>query len=224
MDLALVYRHRDFLLAGTLTTLYITLGAIIIGVAMGLLLGMARLSKNGGLRALATLYVTVIRGTPMLLQILFFFFGIPQMFMLLTGRGISPDPVLTGIIALGINSAAYVGEIVRGGIQSIEKGQSEAARSLGLSEQQAMRYVVLPQAIRRIIPSLANEFIVLLKDSSLVSAIGAGELMYNSRVMGAKYYAFPAFLLGAGVVYLTLTTLFTLLVAVLERRLAVSDR
>lgn len=223
MDLALVWQHRDFLLSGTITTIYMTLGAITLGALLGLIIGMARLSQNRSAAALAWVYVTVIRGTPMLLQILFFFLGIPQIYVAITGQSISPDPILTGIIALGINSGAYMGEIVRAGIQSIEKGQMEAARSLGLSHNQAMRFVILPQAIRRIIPPLANEFIVLLKDSSLVSAIGAGELMYNSRVMGAKYYAFPAFLLGAAIVYLSLTMVFTHLVSRLERRLAVSD-
>lgn len=223
MDLALVWQHRDFLLSGTITTIYITLGAISLGTLLGLLIGIARLSQNRLAATLAWIYVTVIRGTPMLLQILFFFLGIPQIYMMVTGQSISPDPVLTGIIALGINSGAYMGEIVRGGIQSIEKGQMEAARSLGLTHGQTMRFVILPQAIRRIIPPLANEFIVLLKDSSLVSSIGAGELMYNSRVMGAKYYAFPAFLLGAAIVYLSLTMVFSHLVARLERRLAVSD-
>ncbi len=223
MDLALVWQHRGFLLSGTVTTIYITLGAISLGALLGLIVGMARLSQNRLAATLSLIYVTIIRGTPMLLQILFFFFGIPQMYMLLTGQSLSPSPVLTGIIALGINSGAYMGEIVRGGIQSIEKGQMEAARSLGLNHGQAMRFVILPQAIKRIIPSLANEFIVLLKDSSLVSSIGAGELMYNSRVMGAKYYAFPAFLMGAAIVYLSLTMVFTQLVTRLERRLAVSD-
>lgn len=223
MNFTRVWHHRSFLLAGTVTTIYMTMGAIIIGALLGLLVGTARLSRNAFARFISGFYVTIIRGTPMLLQILFLFLGVPQLYMLLTGSSLSPDPVLTGILALGINSGAYVGEIVRGGIQSVAKGQMEAAHSLGLTHGQAMRYVVLPQAIKNIIPALANEFIVLLKDSSLVSAIGAGELMYNSRIMGAKYYAFPAFLIGAALIYLTLTTIFSYLVARLERRLAVGD-
>lgn len=223
MDLSLVWQHKDFLLAGTVATIYITLGAVTIGAILGLLIGLGRLSRNRIIAALAGIYVTLIRGTPMLLQILFFFFGIPQIYLHITGQSMSPNPVWTGILALGINSGAYMAEIVRGGIQAVDKGQMEAARSLGLTHGQAMRFVILPQAIRHIIPALANEFIVLLKDSSLISSIGAGELMYNARVMGTKYYAFPAFLLGAGIIYLAMTTLFTQLVARLERRLAVSD-
>lgn len=222
-DFSLVWLQRNFLLLGTLYTLGITLGAAILGVTLGLLLGMWRISRNRLTSGIAWVYVTVIRGTPMLLQIFFVFFGIPQLFQALAGRSLNMDPVITGIVALGFNSAAYVAEIVRAGIQSIDKGQMEAARSLGLNYQQAMRHIIIPQAFRRIVPTLANEFIVLLKDSSLVSSIGAAELMYRSRLMGAKYYAYLPFLIGAAAIYLTLTIVFSQLVARLERRLAVSD-
>jgi len=222
-NFSLVWNQRAYMLTGTLYTLLITFGAAILGIALGLLLGMGRISRNRFAAGLATVYVTVIRGTPMLLQILFVFLGVPQVFQTIAGRSLNMDPVVTGILALGLNSAAYVAEIVRGGIQSIDKGQMEAARSLGLSYQQAMRHVILPQAFRRIIPPLANEFIVLLKDSSLVSVIGAYELMYRGKLMGSKHYAYIPFLVGAAAIYLSLTIIFTHLVSRLERRLAVSD-
>lgn len=222
-DFHLVWLQKGYVLQGTIYTLGMTLGAAILGILFGLVLGMGRISRNRLAASLSSLYVTVIRGTPMLLQIFFLFFGIPQIYQAITGSSLTIDPIITGIIALGLNSAAYVAEIVRAGIQSIDKGQMEAARSLGLSYRQAMRHVILPQAFRRIIPPLANEFIVLLKDSSLVSAIGASELMYRSKLMGAKYYAYVPFLVGAAAVYLVLTIIFSQLVSRLERRLAVSD-
>lgn len=131
-----------------------------------------------------------------------------------------PDPLVTGIVALGINSGAYNAEIIRAGIQSINKGQMEAARSTGLGHVQAMTYVILPQALKRMIPPLANELIVLLKDSSLISTIGVGELMFSAKVLGAKYYTYVPFLVGAGCIYLTLTFSFSRFFNVLERRLA----
>ncbi len=218
-----VWLHREYLLTGTLFTLLITLAAAAIGISLGLVVGLGRISRNRLAATAASIYVQLIRGTPMLLQIMFLFFGIPQLYRAVTGNTMFLEPIIAGILALGINSAAYTAEIVRAGIQSIDKGQMEAARSLGLTYKQAMRFVILPQAFRRIIPPLANEFIVLLKDTSLVSAIGATELMYRSRVMGAKYYAYVQFLMGAAVIYLTLTIVFSQLVARLERRLAVSD-
>lgn len=221
--LSLVWQYREFLLTGTMYTLLIALAAAAIGISLGLVVGLGRISRNRAASLTASVYVQVIRGTPMLLQIMFLFFGIPQLYKAMTGNDMFLEPIIAGILALGINSAAYTAEIVRAGIQSIDKGQMEAARSLGLTYQQAMRFVILPQAFRRIIPPLANEFIVLLKDTSLVSAIGATELMYRSRVMGAKFYAYVPFLLGAAIVYLTLTIAFSQIVARLERRLAVSD-
>lgn len=222
-NFSLLWKHKGYILLGTVYTLIITFGALVIGVILGALLGIGRLSKNRVANAVSSAYVTVIRGTPMLLQIFFVFFGVPQLFYTITGTPLNLDPVVTGIIALGINSAAYVAEIVRGGIQSIDKGQMEAARSLGLNYQQAMRHVILPQAFRNIIPALGNEFIVMLKDSSLVSSVGATELMYRSRMMGSRYYAYIPFLMGAAAVYLAMTMIFTHLMARLERRLAVSD-
>ena len=201
----------------------LTLGAVILGLFLGVVFGLGRISNNRIVRSIAGVYVTVLRGTPMLLQIFFIFFGIPQLYNVFTGGQMNLDAHLAGIIALGLNSGAYVAEIVRAGIQSIDKGQTEAALSLGLTNRQAMRLVILPQAFKRIIPPLANEFIVLLKDSSLVSSIGASELMYSSRVMGARYYDYVQFLIGAGIIYLTLTIIFSHLVTKLERRLAVSD-
>lgn len=222
-EYSLVWQHKSFLLTGAVYTIEIAVLATFLGLSLGAVFGMARISQNIILRTVADVYVQVLRGTPMLLQIYFVFFGIPQIYYTLTGNGLLFEPIVAGVLALGLNSGAYVTEIVRSGIQSIDKGQMEAARSLGLTWWQAMKLVILPQAFRRIIPPLVNEFIVLLKDSSLVSAIGAGELMYSAKVMGARYYNWVEFLIGAAVIYLFLTFIISRLAALLERRLAISD-
>ena len=223
MDFALVWQHKLFLLNGALVTIQLTCGALVIGIILGCLAGMGRISLNRFIRGISSVYVYVLRGTPMLLQIFFVYFGLPQIYLALTGSPFIPSPIKAGIIALGINSGAYVAEIVRAGIQAVPKGQMEASRSLGMTRAQAMRDVILPQALRKVIPPLCNEFIVLLKDTSLVSVIGAGELMYSAKVMGARYYDYVQFLFGAGMVYLILTFIISQTLAALERKLGVSD-
>ncbi|MBI9089158.1 MAG: amino acid ABC transporter permease [Desulfobacterium sp.] len=219
MDFTLLWQHKLFLLAGATVTLKLTAGAIIIGLILGVMAGVASVSPARIPRIISGIYVQIFRGTPMLLQIFFIYFGIPQLFQLIMGRSIMPDPLLVGIIALGLNSGAYVAEIVRGGIQAVGQGQMEAGRSIGLSRKMAMRYIIIPQAMKKIIPPLGNEVIVLLKDSSLISVIGTNELMYSAKVMGAKYYDYVQFLVGAGLIYLTLTFVISRVLARLEKKL-----
>ena len=221
IDFALVWQHKLFLLNGAVVTIQLTCGAVIIGIILGCLAGMGRVSRNRFIRGVASVYVYVLRGTPMLLQIFFVYFGIPQIYLSITGSPLVPSPMKAGIIALGLNSGAYVAEIVRAGIQAVPTGQMEASRSLGMTHWQATRSVILPQAFRKVIPPLCNEFIVLLKDTSLVSVIGAGELMYSAKVMGARYYDYVQFLFGAGLVYLALTFIISQALAALERKLGV---
>lgn len=220
MDFSLVFKHYDMLLNGALASLEVTFGALAMGLVLGIIAGTGRISRSLPVRLSADVYIQVIRGTPMLLQIFFFYLGFPQIYMLVTGEGLSPDPLLTGMIALGINSGAYNAEIIRAGIQSINKGQMEAARGTGLSHTQSMFYVILPQALKRMIPPLGNELIVLLKDSSLISTIGVAELMFSAKVLGAKYYTYVPFLLGAGCIYLVLTFCFSRMFNALERKLS----
>ena len=146
MDFSLVFKHYDMLLNGALASLQVTFGALSMGLFLGIFAGMGRISRRLYIRLIADAYIQIIRGTPMLLQIFFFYLGFPQIYMLVTGEGITPDPLITGMIALGINSGAYNAEIIRAGIQSINKGQMEAARGTGLSHGHAMCYVILPQA------------------------------------------------------------------------------
>lgn len=220
MDFSLVFKHSDMLLHGAWVTIQVTFGALALGLALGIIAGTCRISRRAVVRVIADGYIQIIRGTPMLLQIFFFYLGFPQIYMIITGEGISPDPLLTGIVALGINSGAYNAEIIRAGIQSINKGQMEAARGTGLGHTQAMIYVILPQALKRMIPPLGNELIVLLKDSSLISTIGVAELMFSAKVLGARYYTYVPFLVGTGCIYLSLTFSFSRFFNFLERKLS----
>ncbi|HHW44040.1 ABC transporter permease subunit [Desulfofundulus thermobenzoicus] len=221
------------LLLGAVKTLEITAIAVFIGCILGLAAGLARLSRKRILRFLATCYVDFFRGTPLLVQIVIVYFGIPQILkdiqnQLVQAYGITPVfeniPIfVAAVIACSLNSGAYIAEIFRAGVQSIEKGQMEAARSLGMTHGQAMRYVILPQAFKRVIPPLGNEFIAMLKDTSLLSVIGFEELFRRGQlIVGATYKAFQIYLTVA-FIYLIMVISFSRLVDYLERRLKTGD-
>ena len=213
-------------LKGMGITLELTITALVIGVILGVLVAVIRTahdqqrvgSKNlalGILNALCKVYTTVIRGTPMMVQLLIWGFVIFK-----TSR----NHTMVGILGLGINSGAYVSEIVRGGLMSVDVGQSEASRSLGLGYVDTMRFIVIPQAFKNILPALGNELITLFKDTSLVSAIGGTELVYFAEAVGAKTYEYMFPYVGIAVMYLIIVMLLTWLQGKLERRLRQSDR
>lgn len=212
-----------YLLVGALVSLGLASGALLMGLVFGTFGAIARISKSRIARAVATVYVEVVRGTPMLLQILFFFLAVPSLVNLITGRSFSPNPFFVGLIAMGINSGAYATELIRSGIEGVHRGQMEAGRSLGLSYRKTMRHVILPQAFKRIVPPLVSEFIVLIKDSSLVSVIGAAELLRRSRVLGARFYNYMIPLLLATLMYLAMTVVVSYFARRLEKRLKASD-
>jgi polar amino acid transport system permease protein len=215
--------NLTFLLGGAVVSLLLAIGALAMGLVFGTFGAMGRISKKKVVRGLATAYVEAVRGTPMLLQILFLFLGIPGLYNLITGNSMSPDPLLIGLIAMGINSGAYTTELIRSGIGSVPRGQLEAGRTIGLSYPKTMRYIVLPQAFKRIVPPLVSEFIVLIKDSSLVSVIGAAELLRRSRVLGSRYYNYMLPLLMATAMYLVMTLIVSMFARKLEARLKTSD-
>ena len=213
-------------LKGLLSTLELTVAALALGVVLGVLVAVLRAAHDqqrvgqhnvllGAANAVCQVYTTVIRGTPMLVQLLIWRFVI-----LSTVR----DYTLVGALGLGINSGAYVAEIVRGGLMSVDAGQSEAGRSLGLGYIDTMRFIVVPQAFKNILPSLGNEFITLLKDTSLVSAIGGAELVYFAQSVGARTYEVMFPYIGIAVMYLVVVMFLTWLQGRLERRLRQSDR
>lgn len=212
-------RYAPFILQGVSLTVLLSFVGITGGMILGLFIGLGRLSKSPLFSRPSGWYVDLFRGTPLLVQIMFIHYAVPQIF---DYRPL--PPLYDGMIALGLNSAAYIAEIFRATVGSINKGQMEAARSLGMTHWQAMRYVILPQAIRIAIPPLGNEFVALLKDSSLLFAIGVAETMSKGLLAaGRSYRPFEIWSIVA-VAYLVLTTLFARLTGVLERRLAISDR
>lgn len=213
----------SYLGIGALISILIAVCGLIFGTLFGIIGAVGKLSKKKLPKFLATVYVEVFRGTPMLLQILFIYLAIPVIFQAITSIRISPSPLLMGIIAISINSGAYATELIRSGIQSIEKGQTEAARSLGLSQSQTLRHIILPQAFKRIVPPMVSEFIVLVKDSSLVSVIGVYDLMKRARAIGATSYDVITPLIMAAVMYLMLTLTISYFARRLERRLQESD-
>lgn len=208
-----ILEYLPFFLQGTLWTILLSLFGILLGLLLGLLIGLGKMSENKWLRLPFIWYIHLFRGTPFFVQILLIHFGVMPLFM-------SPvNPIATGIAALSLNSAAYIAEIFRAGIESLDRGQMEAARSLGMTHSQAMRYVILPQAVKRMIPPLGNEFIVLLKESSLLAVIAAPELMYWGRAAAGQYYRVWEPYLTVALIYLVLVLSLTYVVNWFERRL-----
>lgn len=214
----LVVNSFPLLLVGAGVTIKITALSVALGVVIGLFVGIARISRIKLLRILAAIYVDFFRGTPLLVQIFLVYFALP----VITGQRV--DPFVAAIGSCGINSGAYVAEIFRAGIQSIDKGQMEAGRSLGMTWVQTMRYIIVPQAFKRVIPPLGNEFIALLKDSSLVSVIGFEELTRRGQLIIAKTYGSLEIWLSVAVIYLAMTLTISRFVAYLERRYKTDDR
>ena len=208
------------------TTILVTLLALLIGVILGVVVAVIRTGHDqqrkgkhnpvlAVLNLICKIYVTVIRGTPMLVQLMIMGFVVFQN---------SRNFTMVGALALGINSGAYVAEIIRGGLMSLDPGQMEAGRSLGLGYLPSMTFIVVPQAFKAILPALGNEFITLLKDTSLISAIAGKEVVYFAKAIGAKTYDYMFPLLIIAVMYLILVLIFTWLQGILERRLRASDR
>jgi len=213
-------------LKGVGTTLYVTALALIIGIILGVMVAMVRTAHDqqgpghrnvllGFVNAVCKVYVTVIRGTPMMVQLLIMGFVI---------FASSRNFTMVGALTLGINSGAYMSEIVRSGLMSIDPGQMEAGRSLGMNYLMTMQYIVIPQAIKNILPALGNEFIILLKDTSLITVIGGQELLQAAQFIYGRTYEQMFPLIGTACIYLLLVMIFSWLLGKLERRLRESER
>ena len=218
-------RWRQYL-QGVGTALLVTALALALGVILGILVATIRTSHDqqrighrnpvlGLLNAVCQVYVTIIRGTPMMVQLLIMGFVIFSS---------SRNYTMVGALTLGINSGAYVSEIIRGGLMALDPGQAEAGRSLGLNYVDTMRFIVIPQAFKAILPSLGNEFIVLLKDTSLINVIGGKEMVYAAQAIYGRTYEQMFPLVGVACMYLVMVIIFTWLLGILERRLRQSDR
>ena len=212
MDFELIEKALPILLLGAGVTIEITAVSVFIGFCIGLFVGIARICKVKVLRILAAIYADCIRGTPLLVQIFLIYFALP----IVTGPRV--EPFVAAVAACGINSGAYVSEIFRAGIQAIDVGQMEAGRSLGLSWWQTMYYIILPQAVRNILPPLGNEFIAMLKDSSLVSVIGFEELTRRGQLIIAQTYGSFEIWSTVAVLYLIMTLAISRVVAMLEKK------
>ena len=212
MDFELIQRALPILLMGAGVTIEITAFSVAIGFFIGLFVGIARISQFKILRIMAAVYADCIRGTPLLVQIFLIYFALPM------AIGQRVEPFIAAVAACGINSGAYVSEIFRAGIQAIDVGQMEAGRSLGLTWGQTMRFIILPQAFKNILPPLGNEFIAMLKDSSLVSVIGFEELTRRGQLIIAQTYGSFEIWMTVAVLYLIMTMAISRIVAFLEKR------
>lgn len=215
MDSSLIIKSLPALLDGLRMTMQITVIALIIATIIGLVVGLINISHIKSLRAIATIYIDIIRGTPLIVQAFFIYFGLPSVL------DIKIDAVTAGIIAISLNAGAYMAEIFRAGIISIDKGQMEAARSLGLPYSKAMTKVILPQAIRRMIPAIINQFIISLKDTSILSVIGIKELTQSGEIIIASTYKAFTIWGVVGVMYIIVIMILSVISRMLERKLKI---
>jgi polar amino acid transport system permease protein len=204
-------------LEGIPTTLQVVSVAAVIGFILGIVLSILKISKIKPLNWFADFYTSIFRGTPLVLQLMLIYFGSPQIL------GIQIEAYEAAFLAFGLNSAAYISEIIRGGIQAVDKGQREAALALGVPESQMMLNIILPQAIKNILPALMNELISLTKESAVVTIIGLADIMRRAYIVGGETYKFFEPILVAGLVYYVMVMILTLLGKLLERRMRRSD-
>ena len=217
--------YYQYFLRGTRTTILISLLTVFCGSILGCLIALMRLSKAKALQKFASIYITVIRGTPMLVQLYIVCYQL-DFISYPTGTlfGVDLERALPCIIALSINSSAYVAEIIRAGIQAVDKGQMEGARSCGMTNAQAMRYVVMPQAVKNILPAIGNEFVTMVKETSIIQYLGIGDLMYNNGiVVTSTYNPLPCYYISA-IIYLALNIILGKGLNIFEGRLRKSER
>lgn len=218
----LVLRYYNFFLEGVRNTLIIAFFAVLLGTLLGTLMAMARMSRIKPLKWLATAYIEFFRGTPLMVQLMFIFYGLPMIGVTFPSVSFIPDfdRFAAGIVAMSLNSCAYVAEIIRSGIQAVDAGQMEAARCLGFHHREAMALVILPQAVRNILPALGNEFVTIIKESSIVSVISIADLMFRAKGIIAKTYNSLECLAVVAIIYFILTFLGGRLIALMERRMS----
>lgn len=214
--LDLAYEYRSFFLSGLQYTLLLAVLGVFFGFVLGIIVSLLRMSKWIVLRFIATAWVEFLRGTPMLVQLFLIHYGLPEF-------GLEFTPIQSGAITLTINSSAYLAEIFRAGIQGVDRGQVEAARSLGMKQGMTMRHIVLPQAIKSVLPAIGNEFITIIKESSIVSMIGVADLLFQARTITTITYEGLTPLIVIAVMYFVLTFTLSKLLGRVERRLSTDD-
>ena len=222
----LIVRYHSFFEEGIVNTLIIAAFTVFFGTIFGTLMSSMRMSKILPLKWLAVAYIEFIRGTPLMVQLMFIFYGLPMVGFTLPDISWIPNfsRFSAGIIAMSINSCAYVAEIIRAGIQAVDKGQMEGARSCGMTNAQAMRYVVMPQAVKNILPAIGNEFVTMVKETSIIQYLGIGDLMYNNGiVVTSTYNPLPCYYISA-IIYLALNIILGKGLNIFEGRLRKSER
>lgn len=210
------WKYRDYYLKGVQYTLLISALGVFFGFVLGLIISLMRMSSISILKFIATAYIEIMRGTPMLVQLFIIHYS-------LAAFDIKFTPIQSGILTLSLNSAAYLAEIFRAGIQGVDRGQLEAARSLGMPHKKAMRHIILPQAFKGVLPAIGNEFVVIIKESSIVSFIGVMDIMYQAQVLRGSTFAPLNPLLVAAIIYFIMTFVLSKLLGVWERKLSESD-
>ncbi len=221
MEFGFVKDYSQYFINGTISTIVIAILTVFLGVIIGTIIALMKISKNRISKFIASAYIEFIRGTPLLVQISIVYFSVS--FPKFTILDIEMNRFIPGVIAMAINSGAYVAEIIRAGIQAVDKGQMEAARSIGFNGTQSMRYIILPQAVRNILPALGNEFVVVIKESSVLSVIGIVELMRSADIVKAAIYKPFAPLIVVAIIYFILTFTLTRVLGFAERRMRTSD-
>ncbi len=217
----ILQRYYPYFLEGVKNTLIIAAMSVVLGVVFGTLMAIMRMCRIKPLKWIAVAYIEFVRGTPLMVQLMFIFYGLPMVGIEFPDVPWIPNfsRFMAGIVAMSINSCAYVAEVIRSGIQSVDEGQMEAARSIGFKYGESMKLVILPQAIRNILPALGNEFVTVIKESSIVSVIGISDLMYGTNgVIALTYRSLPC-LAVAACLYFILTFISSRLVALLEKRM-----
>lgn len=204
-----------YFIQGAKWTIVISLASVILGVIFGSILTFLKRSKYKPLRFISSSYIEIVRGTPLLLQIYIVYYGLTNI--------VDINELMAVILALSLNSGAYVSELIRAGIEAVDKGQMEAARSLGMSKGMAMRVIVIPQAIKNILPAIGNEFVAIIKESSMASTLGVAELMYGAKVVSAGSFNYVETLIMSAAFYFVMTFSLGRLIKYIERRLKVSD-
>ncbi|MFW3588133.1 amino acid ABC transporter permease [Vagococcus fluvialis] len=228
MDFGKMIKWIPTFIDGIIVTVVLSLMTVFLGSIIGLVATFLQQSQKKSLKAVANIYTQVIRGTPLLVQLYIWLYGLPLIGISLPtlpflGDVYGSREFLTAVVALSINSGAYICELLRGGLESIDKGQMEAGRSLGLSRKETMKSVIIPQAIRVVLPGLGNEFIAMIKESSIVSVVGIFDVMYTSNIVKAATYSIFEPLIIVAIIYFFLTYSLTGIMKQLEKRLSVYD-
>jgi His/Glu/Gln/Arg/opine family amino acid ABC transporter permease subunit len=217
LNFSFLGKYSEYYIKGTEITIVLAFFAVLFGTLLGLTLTLLRRSKIKPISYIATAYVEFVRGTPLLVQIYIIYIGLPKLI------GIDMPDMTVGAVALALNSGAYISEIIRAGIDAVDKGQMEAARSLGMSQRLAMFEIIIPQAFKNILPALGNEFVSIIKESSMVSVIGVAELMYNAGIVRGNTALGLEPVIVAAVIYFILTFSLTRVLGYVERRMKASD-